>query len=106
MVKTDACRGFGVAPEGRAVIPGKPWSPRESLRRDASMAFPGFAARQEGGADGGEQKVLLDYEKRVAKGERVDRPEFSEMRHEPALAAEYQVGQGRGGVSVKNTGRD
>lgn len=60
-----------------------------------------------------EKKVLLDFGKRVAKGERVDHLGFSEMPHAPALAAdspadraEYQVGQGRGGFSVKNTGRD
>jgi hypothetical protein len=94
-----------------------------------------------------EQRVLLDFEKRVAKGEKAESLEFSEIVSEPVgkswrymkaipmlqaclachgpvnqltegvraqlaseypydLATDYQVGQVRGGVSVKKSLRD
>ena len=100
-----------------------------------------------GEADAWEQKVLLDFERRVAKGEKAETLEFSEMVAEPAgrswrymkaipmaqvcmachgpasqisegvraqlaseypndKAIEYQLGQVRGAVSLKQSLRD
>ena len=97
-----------------------------------------------GDPDPWEQKVLLDFEKRVSKGEKAETLEFSELVEEPLgkafrylkaipmaqpcmachgpsgqlsdgvraqlaaeypkdIAADYQVGQVRGGVSVKKS---
>jgi hypothetical protein len=97
-----------------------------------------------GDPDPWEQKVLLDFEKRVAKGEKAETLEFSELVQEPAgkafrylkaipmtqpcmachgpsgqlsdgvraqlaaeypkdIASDYQVGQVRGGVSIKKS---
>lgn len=59
-----------------------------ALSRQTGMRVTRVALRPRnpalGEADSWEQKVLLDFEKRVAKGERVDSLEFSEMVPEPA----------------------
>jgi len=122
-----------------------------SISRQSGLRVTRVALRPRnralGEADTWEQKVLLDFEKRVAKGEKAEALEFSEMVQEPAgkafrymkalpmtqpcmvchgpvsqlseavraqlateypndRAVEYQVGQVRGGVSVKKSFRD
>jgi hypothetical protein len=122
-----------------------------SISRQSGMRVTRVALKPRnralGEADPWEQKVLLDFEKRVAKGEKADNLEFAEMVQEPAgkslrymralgmaqpcmlchgpvsqisegvraqlaseypndKAVEYQIGQVRGGVSVKKSIRD
>jgi len=122
-----------------------------SISRQSGMRVTRVALKPRnralGEADSWEQKVLLDFEKKVAKGEKADNLEFAEMVQEPAgkslrymkalamaqpcmlchgplsqisegvraqlaseypndKAVEYQIGQVRGGVSVKKSIRD
>lgn len=119
-----------------------------SISRQSGMRVSRVALRPRnralGDPDAWEQKVLLDFEKRLAKGESGERLEFAETVQEPAgkamrymkaivmaqaclachgpsnqmsegvraqlaaeypndRAAEYQIGQLRGGVSVKKS---
>lgn len=119
-----------------------------AISRQSGMRVTRVALRPRNSAlaepDAWEQKILLDFEKRVAKGERADALEFAEVVQEPAgkalrymkaiamaqpcmvchgpsgqisegvraqlateypndRAVEYQVGQVRGGVSVKKS---